>query len=256
MSIYALVREPPPLWIALVAFHAYLALCILGVIFSRFSMFADVITMGPEDARGVALTFDDGPDPKSTPQILDQLDAAGAKATFFVIGRKAEAHPELLAEISERGHALGVHSYAHPRLFSLYSPKKIRADIQRAIDVLQGITGARPTLFRAPIGHVSPAMAKVVRDMDLDVVGWSVRGVDGWSGAQPEVVANKIIRKLEDGVIVMLHDASERGDFVPASVKALPAILETAKKRQLPFVLVGQWLGRGGAEAVAEAHEA
>lgn len=255
MSIYSLVRELPPPWIAFTAFHTYLAICILGVIFSRFSMFADVITMGPKDARGVALTFDDGPDPQSTPQILDLLDEADAKATFFVIGRKAEEHPELLAEISERGHAVGVHSYAHARLFSLYPPGRIRRDLQRAIDVLQGITGARPTLFRAPIGHISPSMAKVVRDLELDVVGWSVRGVDGWSGAKPKVVAGKIIRKLDDGAIVMLHDASEKGDFVPASVKALPEILDTAKHKQLPFVLVDQWLGRGTSEEVADAHD-
>ncbi len=255
MSAFALLREPPPLWVALSAFLGYIALCTLGVVFSRFSMFADVVTFGPKDARGVALTFDDGPDPASTPQVLDLLDEAGAKATFFVIGHKAEKHPELVAEICERGHALGVHSFAHARLFSLYPPWKIRADLERAIEVMRRITGIRPHLFRAPIGHISLTMGKVIRQLELETVGWSVRGVDGWSGAKPEVVANKVTRGLRDGAIVMLHDASERGDFVPASIAALPRIFEVAETQQLPFVRVDRWLGHGTASQVQAAHD-
>ena len=114
MAIVSLAYEPPPLWFALGSLFLYLNLCVWGVIFSRFSMFADVVTAGPREARGVALTFDDGPDPQSTPQILDMLDAADAKATFFVIGRKVHEHPDLAAEIAERGHGLGVLPPAGP----------------------------------------------------------------------------------------------------------------------------------------------
>lgn len=256
MAVLSVAYQPPPLWVALSLLFLYINLCVWGVILSRFSMFADVVTMGPRDARGVAFTFDDGPDPASTPKVLDMLDAAGAKATFFVIGHKAKAHPEIVEQITERGHALGIHSYAHPRLFSLYSPRRVREDLERAIEVVHQITGVRPTLFRAPIGHISPTMAKVVRELDLSVVGWSVRGVDGWSGAKPDAVADKITRKLEDGAIVMLHDASERGDFIPASLEALPRILAAADKRQLAFVRVDHWLGEGDAQAIADAHEA
>jgi peptidoglycan-N-acetylglucosamine deacetylase len=193
----------------------------------------------------VALTFDDGPDPRSTPRILDALDRAGAKATFFVIGKKAEAHPELCRAITERGHALGVHSYAHERLFSLRSPKHVRRDLERALDAIEAACGERPKLFRAPIGHVSPAMARVVRDLDLMVIGWSVRAVDGWSGAKPEVVEKRVARGLGDGAIVLLHDAAERGDFIPASVAALPGILDAGARLQLPFVRIDEWLGAG-----------
>lgn len=255
MAVASVAYQPPPLWIALSMLFGYINLCVWGVILSRFSMFADVVTMGPDNARGVALTFDDGPDPASTPQVLDMLDEAGAKATFFVIGHKAKEHPDLIEQIAERGHALGIHSYAHPRLFSFYSPRRVRDDLERAIEVVHQITGIRPTLFRAPIGHISPTMAKVVGELELSVVGWSVRGVDGWSGAKADAVVDKITRKLEDGAIVMLHDASERGDFIPASLEALPRILETAKKRQLPFVRIDHWLGEGDVEAIADAHE-
>lgn len=251
MAVLSVAYEPPPLWIALSCLFLYINLCVGGVIFSRFSMFADVVTAGPRDARGIALTFDDGPDPQSTPQILDLLDSADAKATFFVIGRKVREHQALVAEICERGHAVGVHSYAHPRLFSLYSPRRVREDLEQAIELLHEVTGERPRLFRAPIGHISPSIAKVIKELELDAVGWSVRGVDGWAGAKPDVVANKIKRGLADGAIVLLHDASERGDFVPASVAALPSILASASAKQLPFVRVDQWLGYGADPAVA-----
>jgi peptidoglycan/xylan/chitin deacetylase (PgdA/CDA1 family) len=255
LAAWSLAYEPPPTWVALTCLFLYLCLCVAGVIFARLSMFADVVTLGPRRARGVALTFDDGPDPRSTPKVLDLLDGADAKATFFVIGKKAEEHPELVREISERGHVVAVHSYAHARLFSLFPPWRVKADLERSIEVIHNITGARPRLFRAPIGHVSPSMARVARQLELCIVGWSVRGLDGWAGAKAEHVARKVITKLDDGAIVLLHDASERGDFVPASLEALPKILAAARDKQLPFVRLDRWLGQGDRAAIEEAHD-
>lgn len=242
VAVLAVGYQPPPTWLAVSALVGYVALVTFGVTLSRLSMFADVVTMGPPDARGVALTFDDGPDPQSTPKVLEMLDEAGIEATFFVIGRKAEQHPDLVREICDRGHAVGVHSYAHERLMSLRSPWHVKRDLERALEVVEEITGLRPRMFRAPVGHISPAMARAARQLDLVVVGWTARGVDGWSGAKPDVVTARIVRKLDDGVIVLLHDASERGDFIPASLEALPQIVAAADKRQLAFVRVDRWL--------------
>lgn len=252
----SLLHEPPPLWVALAALASYVGLVTLGVVFSRFSMFADVITSGPKNARGVALTFDDGPDPRSTPAILDLLEAAGAKATFFVIGKKVEQHPELVRAMSDRGHAVGLHSHSHERLMSLRSPRWVKGDLERVQDVVHRETGHRPVMFRAPIGHISPSMGRVIRQMGLVAIGWSARAVDGWSGAKPDDVAARVAAKLADGVIVLLHDAAEKGDFIPASVAALPQILEAAKRKNLTFVRVDAWLGIAGSEAEAEAHDA
>ncbi len=255
LAIKSVVLAPPPVWVAGTALFFYVGLVVLGAVFSRFSMYADVVTLGPRNARGVALTFDDGPDPESTLAILKMLDEAGAKATFFVIGRKVDAHPEVVREIADRGHAIGVHGYTHERLFSFRPPGRVRKELERVVDGVQEITGVRPWLFRAPIGHITPSIAKVIRQMELQAVGWSARGLDGWPTTKPEETARRVIRSLKDGAIILMHDAAERGDFVPASVGALPAILAAATAQNLPFVRVDTWLGAGSGQAQRDAHD-
>src|SRR5271170_7278304 len=136
-----LLLEPPPLIVSILAFVVYGAFVLSGVFTLRLRMFADAVLRGPEGARGVVLTFDDGPDPETTPRVLDALDAEHAKATFFVIARKAEQHPELVREIQRRGHAIGLHSYAHDRLFALRSQRRVARDLARGAAVLKAITG-------------------------------------------------------------------------------------------------------------------
>lgn len=240
---------PVSMLVSAIAIGAYMALVLCGVFFLRLGMFVDVIARGPEDARGVALTFDDGPSPRSTPKILDLLDEANAKATFFVIGKKAEAHPDLVREILDRGHAVAMHSYAHHRLFSLKSGRYVREDLKKALDVLAEITGERPALFRPPIGHTNPTIARVVKELGLEVIGWSVRALDGVAAADPKKVAARVKRGLRDGAIVLMHDAAEREDREPASVAALPAILDAMAARNLPGVRVDAWLAGDGGDA-------
>ncbi len=237
----ALVR-PPPLSVAAVACLAYVALILSGVFLIRLRMFADAVTRGPRDARGFALTFDDGPDPTSTPRVLDALDVARAKATFFVIARKAEAHPELVKEILARGHAIGLHSYAHDRFFTLRGEKTVRADLERGIAVLEAITGAKPTIFRPPIGHTNPIVARVSEDLGLAVVGWSVSAFDGIAGASAERVIARISSRIRDGSIVLLHDASERGTHTPVAADALVRIVEAARESRMEVVPLAPWI--------------
>jgi peptidoglycan/xylan/chitin deacetylase (PgdA/CDA1 family) len=248
----SLVMEPVPIWIAGVALGGYLALILCGVLILRLGMFVDVLWRGPVDARGVALTFDDGPSPETTPKVLDLLDEAGVKATFFVIGRKVKLYPELVRDIVARGHAVGVHGYDHDRLFSLRTPESIRLDLARAIEVITAASGEAPTLFRPPIGHTSPRIAGALEAFDFTVVGWSVRGLDGLSGARADRVAARIVPHLKDGAIVLLHDASENEDFTPASVAALPKILAAMARKNLPGVRVDSWIEPADAGSAAE----
>jgi peptidoglycan/xylan/chitin deacetylase (PgdA/CDA1 family) len=237
----ALVGPPPFEW-SLMATLAYVGL-VLGAVFSlRWRVFVDAVVRGPRDARGVALTFDDGPDPKWTPRILATLAHHKAKATFFLVGKKAEEHPEVVRAILEAGHAVGLHSYAHDRLFALRRERRVREDLERGLEVLEKLTGQRPTLFRPPIGHTNPAIARVVDSLDLTVVGWSAAGRDGLESARVEDVVSRIRRDLREGTIVLLHDAPERGSREPAAVKALPLILDALAAERLDVVPLEPWV--------------
>jgi peptidoglycan/xylan/chitin deacetylase (PgdA/CDA1 family) len=238
----SLILGPVPVAVALSALGGYAALIGCGVAFLRLGMFVDVVWRGPREARGVALTFDDGPSPEHTPRVLDLLDEAGVKATFFVIGNKALAHPEIVRDIAARGHALGIHSMIHDRLLTLRSPRTVEDDLQASIAAVEGITGVRPTLFRPPVGLTSPRISRALEWFDLVVVGWSVRGLDGLAGARPERVAERVVPALKDGAIVLLHDCAERDDFRPASLAALPRILAAMASRDLPGVTLDAWI--------------
>lgn len=241
-AVRSALTEPPPLWLALACAGAYLAVILSGVLSLRLRMFADAITVGPSGARGIALTFDDGPDPVHTRAVLDVLDAHRATATFFVIGQKAERHADVIAEIVHRGHDVGVHGYEHDRLISLRGPRRVRRDLERAVRVVERITKRRPSLFRPPVGHTNPTIARVAEQLELTVVGWSASGHDGLASAAPSKVAARIARSIDDGVIVLLHDAAERDDRAPAGPKALPAVLAAAKDKGLRVARLGDWI--------------
>jgi len=153
----------------------------------------------------------------------------------------AEQHPDLVREIVRRGHAIGLHSYAHDRLFALRGPSRWRKDLKRGARSLAEITGARVRLFRPPIGHTVPHTPRIVRELGLRVIGWDVSARDGVS-ADAETVAHRVIDAARDGSIVLLHDAAERGDHAPAGVAALPAILEGLKKKGLAVVPLSDWM--------------
>jgi peptidoglycan/xylan/chitin deacetylase (PgdA/CDA1 family) len=233
--------QPPPLGILIAFSIIYASVLLLGVLVLRLRVFVDAMIRGPRGAKGVVLTFDDGPDPDSTPQTLDALDRAGVKATFFVIAKKAEEHPDVVRDIAGRGHAIGLHSYAHDRLFALRGPSRWRKDLRRGARALAEITGERPKLFRPPIGHTVPHTPRIVRELGLRVIGWDVSARDGIR-ADPEDVARRVVASASDGSIVLLHDAAERGDHAPSGVAALPAILEGLKKKGLVVVPLSDWM--------------
>jgi peptidoglycan/xylan/chitin deacetylase (PgdA/CDA1 family) len=236
-----------PLWLAIGAMVSYVALILLGVFFPHLEMFSDVVWKGPKSIPEVALTFDDGPHPQHTREVLKVLQSAGAVATFFVLGSKVDDHPEVLREIVRGGHAIGVHGYAHDRFTSLRSPLRIVRDLERALDSVEKATGIRPLLYRPPVGHVSPRTDTAVKRLGLVIVGWSVRGLDGLKKASSRRVASRVRRKLRPGAIVLLHDAAESGDRRPASIDALASILEAIHAQGLKTVDVMRFVQPGDA---------
>ena len=242
LALRSVAMGPPPLWLAITFMFAYLLLCGVGILFPRTEMFADVIAAGTAGKRRVALTFDDGPDPATTQRILSALEQRGYHATFFVIGRKAEQHPELVSAIVKGGHELGLHGYEHDRLTAWRAPSRIVSDIRKAQHVLKDLTGQDVFWYRPPIGHVSPRTAAAVRKANVELVAWSVRCLDGLRGRNARRVVACVKRRLRDGAIVMLHDAAEQGDFVPAAAQAIDAILDCVTERGLTSVTLSELL--------------
>ena len=247
LLVRSVVRGPVPLWIALLALALYMGIAALGVFKPQLRMYADLVWHGPTDRAEVALTFDDGPEPAHTRRILSILERAGLKATFFVIGRKVEQHPELAAEIVKRGHAIGLHGHSHDRFLALRTPARIIEDLQAAQSAVARATGETPTLFRPPVGITSPRIDEAVRKLGLTMVAWSVRGYDGVKGARPDQVAARIARKVRPGSIVLMHDALEREEAEPASVLALQRVLDAIQEKGLRVVKLETLLSSSGA---------
>ena len=165
-----------------------------------------VVTHFATGRREVWLTVDDGPDPESTPKVLDLLEAHGARATFFLIGEKVRRHPELVAEILRRGHTVGNHTQTHPcSWFWIASAKKTAAEIDACADAL-GDAGARDVRwFRSPVGLKNHALHPLLAQRGLDLVLWSARGFDTIC-RDPAKVIGRIAADLQPGTILLVHE--------------------------------------------------
>ena len=205
---------------------------------------------GPAGVPALAVTFDDGPAPESTPTTLDLLDQLGMPATFFVLGSQAAAHPELVREIVRRGHAVGSHGYRHEHHL-LRTPRWIRRDLADAVAAL-GAAGVRPRWYRPSFGQLSAASVREARRHDMEVVLWSRWGHE-WSESEPGPVLGRLVPGLEPGAIVLLHDT----DAVPPAGKAalthavLPLLAEALDARGLRPVTLDVLLQPDGAAGAA-----
>ena len=247
-AVAVLVRTvlsgPPPVWVAVALLGVYVAIGVVGVFFPRLEMYGDAICCGRAGGRRVALTFDDGPDPVSTPAILAMLEPGGHRATFFLVGSKVLLHPEVVEQIVAAGHSIGVHGHVHRWGYGFLPPSAVARDIQAAQDAVERACGKRPELFRPPIGIVSPRTAAGARRAKVPIVLWSVKGGDGVP-VRAGTVVRRVRRGLRDGAIVLLHDAAESGPRTPASLEALPPILQQIETLGLATVGVEEFVPSG-----------
>lgn len=188
---------------------------------------------------GVALTFDDGPDPDGTPPILDALDAAGVSATFFLVGEQLMRNHALARETAARGHELALHGYEHVD-HDAFRPQAARDDLARAVGAFEAATGGRPRFFRPPYGRFSEASYEACRHLGLEPVYWSAWGMD-WEPIPGERVADLATRDLADGDIVLLHDSTRyahRPD-TRATAEAIAPIAAKASALGVPIDALG-----------------
>jgi peptidoglycan/xylan/chitin deacetylase (PgdA/CDA1 family) len=196
----------------------------LGVAFPQLSFFGKFICRGKNSQRGVALTFDDGPDANSTPQLLDLFKEEKIEAAFFCIGKKVAAHPELAARIVREGHLLQNHSYAHSPFTNFFSVARLRTELSQTQTAIQNATGMIPQFFRPPMGLSNPRTFRAAKSLDLRVVGWTIRSLDTIS-TDPEKIVARIARRLEPGAIILLHDGNIPAARLLPTVKLLLATL-------------------------------
>jgi peptidoglycan/xylan/chitin deacetylase (PgdA/CDA1 family) len=164
--------------------------------------------------------------------VLDLLDDAGMRASFFVIGRRARAQPHLTAEIARRGHRVENHTDTHPHLFACYPAGLLRREVERAQSAIAAATGRRPRFFRAPAGLRNPLLDWVLHRAGLRLVSWTRRGFDAVDG-KPAAIARRLLAGLAPGDILLLHDgrATVQTGGNPVVLEVLPRLLDELDRR-------------------------
>ena len=176
----------------------------------------------PLRAPAVALTFDDGPDPRWTPFVLDQLATHGQRASFFCIGSKVRAHPALARQIVAAGHSIENHSQHHGHHFALLGIRKLRIELQSTQDAIAEACGVRPLFFRAPAGLRNPLLQPVLSSLDLQLASWTRRGFDTVR-KEAAPVLDSLTRDLAADDILLLHDG--RAGRLETDGRVLQAVL-------------------------------
>ncbi len=200
-----------------------------------------VVLRGSQTENRIALTFDDGPDPRFTPQILDLLKEYNVKATFFVMGARANAYPELVKRMISEGHIIGNHTYWHPNLVKQGDIATLESEVKRTGDTLAGLIGYRTKLFRPPYGFLYNELVEKLRDMNYTVVAWSVDSLD-WHESAPEQIAYNVISNIQPGAIILMHDGAEWDGDRTNTIKSLRQIIPALQKEGMKFETVPQLL--------------
>jgi len=196
----------------------------LGVTLPQLQLFGPFVCRGVSNQRRVALTFDDGPDARSTPALLDLLKESGVTVAFFCVGARVAANSDLAARMVREGHLLGNHSNAHSNFTNFFGAARLKAELEVAQLAIRKATGITPTLFRPPMGLSNPRVFAVARALGLQVIGWSARGLDTIT-KNPDHVVARTLRGLKPGAILLLHDGNIPAEQLVLTVKLLLARL-------------------------------
>lgn len=194
----------------------------------QWNFFTKAINSGP--AGTLAITFDDGPHPVNTGKVLDILNQENVKASFFLIGRNVEAHPELAKRMVNEGHTIGNHSFNHSNMHGFLSTGKVEREIRDTNLAISNTTGAKVKLYRPPFGVTNPNIAKAVKKSEMICIGWDIRTYD-------TVVkdATKLLQKLKNkidngGSILLLHDTCD------VALEVLPDIIDHCRKSGVKLI--------------------
>ncbi|MDO8489562.1 MAG: polysaccharide deacetylase family protein [Candidatus Omnitrophota bacterium] len=233
-------------------FFSLLFFIFIALGLSLFTVFFDQAVIVRRDTiyrvlskeKVAALTFDDGPSPVWTPQILAVLKAADVKATFFMIGEHVQRFPELAKSVAEQGHEIGNHTYDHRGIF-YYKPDELDKEVKEAEEIIKSVTGIKTKYFRPPKAWLTRQEKFQLKDMGYETVLWSLNSKD-WVTFDDRYIVKYILHHIQPGDILLFHDSG--GVFKPEggnrkeTVKAVSRLIDKLKEQGYRFVTISQLL--------------
>lgn len=240
--------------VTLISVFIVSAICLWSILWRNSSILITTLYRGDSSKKRVALTFDDGPDPRHTPQVLDMLRCHNVKATFFCVGRLAEMHPEIVERIHKEGHLVANHSYEHSWRMYLWLPHRVQHSIVTAGYALQRITGSFPRFYRPPVGIKTPPQALVGWRLGITFVGWSRWAVDGGYRTLTGDRAQELAKKARNGDVFLLHDGKldaegkflQNGAHKQALSEYLPVLIKGLQARNYELATLDELFGLPG----------
>ena len=194
---------------------------------------------GPRDKKTIALTFDDGPHPKETNQVLDVLKKYDVKATFFIAGKHANWYSKPLIRASEEGHEIGNHTFNHPDISNL-SKSELEEEIIKCEEILVKLTGKKPTLFRPPYGsYRKETLEEIAKKYNYKIVLWTTVDARDWQNPGADKISDTIINNAKNGDIILLHDYATDN-----TVEALEILIPKMIEKGYKFVTVSELIDK------------
>jgi peptidoglycan-N-acetylglucosamine deacetylase len=246
-TILALVEDAGArIWLVLALLGVYLLVMLAGALFPQLGLYFSVAKRGSHEQGRVALTFENGPDPRLTPRLLDLLKRERIPAMFFAIGAEAENQPDLVRRMDEEGHLLGNHTYAHRWRVGWLTRSGLRSELEKGAAALIAVIRRRPRFVRLPQGLAHPGLRRVLRELNLTGVGWDVRA---GTAADPQRAAAHCARLARNGSIIALPGDTRHAAATPEAVlETARQIITLLKERGFAFVRLDQLLGLAGDE--------
>ncbi|MEO7997775.1 MAG: polysaccharide deacetylase family protein [Gemmatimonadaceae bacterium] len=237
------VLRPVMVLAALLPFVATVA---VGVALPISGVFTRVVHRATSGRAEIALTFDDGPDARWTPPLLDLLDAHEQRATFFIIGGRAELHPQIVQDIARRGHEIANHTWDHSYNTAFMSPRALASELTRTNTLLEQLTGKRPRWFRPPVGLLSPRVVAGADQAKIEIVCWTATARDGTRRTSVNEAYQRLEHALKPGAILVLHDARvndeqfDKGDEPPVALRVVSRLLDRMETEGLRSVTLSE----------------
>jgi peptidoglycan/xylan/chitin deacetylase (PgdA/CDA1 family) len=221
----------------------FIVVCLIAPFFPQAGFFLPVISHGTSGNQAIAITFDDGPDPMTTPLLLQLLSKYDVLATFFVVGAKAKKHPHIIKEILSSGHSIGNHTFSHDVMIMLKSQKKLHQEIESTQTLLKRF-GIIPFAFRPPAGIVNPKLGSILHRQNMFCLNYSCRGIDA-GNRRLKNLSKKILKKIGEDDILLLHDVSPPHDSqIPEWLEEIERILMGIPKKGLCVLPLSEVIGR------------